>query len=144
MATAKPGPIQGRCLCGAVTVEVDHLADTISACHCTPCRRWSGSAMLVIEGRGVRATGPVKTYASSSFATRAWCDVCGSNLWIRDNGSEVTDLMPGLFENFAGAHLAREVYADRCPPGLAFAGDHPRISAEAYEAEHMHTTGETP
>ncbi len=97
--------------------------------------------MMVVEGRGVTVTGPVKSYASSDFAKRAWCDVCGSSLWIRDEGAETYDLMPGLFENMAGARLNREVYADRAA-GFAFAGDHEKISAADYEAAHPHSTGD--
>ncbi len=38
--------ITGGCLCGAVRYEIDadQLADDASYCHCSMCRRWSGSA----------------------------------------------------------------------------------------------------
>lgn len=95
-----------------------------------------------IDAQGVEVTGPVKIYTSSSFAERAWCDTCGSALWLRDLDSETYELMPGLFENAGGARLNREVYADHCPTGVAFAGDHDRITAARYEAENRHCTGD--
>jgi hypothetical protein len=130
----------GHCLCGAVRIEVEHLAGTLSACHCEMCRRWSGSMMMGIDGRGVTVTGPVRTYASSPFAERAWCGECGSALWIRNTPGkgDVYELMPGLFENAGGARLNREVYADRAPDGYALAGDHLRVTAAEYEADHPH------
>lgn len=100
--------------------------------------------MMVIEGRGVTVEGPVKTYASSAFAERAWCDVCGSSLWIRDLPDGAYELMPGLFENAGGGRLSREVYADCAPEGYALAGDHHRVTAAEYEAAHQHVAaGET-
>lgn len=94
--------------------------------------------MMVVEGQGVTVTGPVKTYASSPFAERAWCDVCGSSLWIRDAPGGAHEFMPGLFDNAGGAVLNREVYADRKPDGYALAGGHPRVTAAEYEAANRH------
>ncbi len=134
----------GQCLCGAVRVEVEHLADTMSACHCSNCQRWTGSVFMGLDGRGVRATGPVKTYAATGFSERAWCDRCGSALWIHDTGSQVYDLMPGLFDNFANAKLVREVYADKCPSGFALAGEIDRVTKANYEAGNLHDQGDMP
>ena len=129
---------EGHCLCGAVSVRAD-LASEISACHCEMCRRWSGGIQMGIDApvATTEVTGPVATYASSSFAERAWCARCGSALWLRNTHGEGEDryeLVPGLFEEAGGARLVREVYADRCPGGYALAGGHARVTAAAYAA----------
>lgn len=134
----------GHCLCGAVRVEVEQLADTMSACHCANCQRWNGGVFLCVDGRVVQASGPVKTYAATRFSERAWCDRCGSALWIHDTGSEVWDLMPGLFPDLAKTALVREVYSDNCPPGFAFAGEIERVTKARYEAENLHDKGDMP
>lgn len=131
----------GRCLCGAVRVNAKGLAPEMSACHCDYCRRWSGSIQMGIEAPEdrVEITGPVKRYRSSDFAERAWCDTCGSALWLRNISGPDTgyfELVPGLFENAADAQLIREVYADKCPSGYALAGDHTRVSKAEYESKH--------
>ena len=133
----------GRCLCGAVTVEVTGPLGDISACHCVPCTRWSGSMQMGIEIPRDRITveGPVKTFASSSFAQRAWCDTCGSALWFADTDGgapEVLELAPGLFDNAGGAVLKRVVYADRHPDGYALAGDYISVTKAEYEAKNQH------
>lgn len=138
---------EGRCLCGAVTVRVTGLSDEISACHCDMCTRWSGSVQMGIDAPedGVSVTGPVKTYQSSWFAERAWCDNCGSALWFRNTDGPETgfwEFMPGLFDNAAGARLTRVVYADCAPDGFALAGDHARVGKEEYEAVHPHVDEE--
>lgn len=137
------GEHQGHCLCGAVTVVARNLSDKISACHCEMCRRWSGSIQMGIEAKEEDATvtGPVKVYRSSSFAERAWCDKCGSALWLRNvAGRDVGyfEFMPGLFENAGDAKLTRVVYADCCPDGFALAGDYERVTKTDYEAQFDH------
>lgn len=137
---------EGHCLCGAVTVRVSGLSDHMSACHCRMCTRWSGSVQMGIEApeSGVTVTGPAKTYQSSWFAERAWCDICGSALWLRNIDGPDTgyfELVPGLFDNAGDARLTRVVYADCAPDGFSLAGDHERVSRTQYEAENLHLNG---
>lgn len=136
----------GHCLCGAVSVQVTGPLGEISACHCAPCTRWSGSMQMGIEVSrdNVTLNGPSKTYQSSSFAERAWCDICGSALWfVNTEGlhSDVLELAPGLFDNAGGAKLTRIVYADCAPDGYALAGDVQRVSKAEYERDNRHVTG---
>ena len=39
-----PETLTGRCLCGAVSFEIDRLSEGPVACHCRECQRQSGSA----------------------------------------------------------------------------------------------------
>lgn len=133
--------IQGRCLCGAVTVQVEGALGDISACHCENCRRWSGAVQMGVEVPRERVTisGPVKVHQSTQIAERAWCDTCGSAVWFaytagRDTG--YLELAPGLFDNFGGAKVVREVYADRCPDGIRLAGVSERVTKADYEKEN--------
>jgi hypothetical protein len=133
--------ISGQCLCGAVTVTVRDLSDAMWACHCEMCRRWSGGLLFGIEAPAgsVSARGPIKSHRSSSFTERAWCDTCGSALWLRTlmgNEAGDYDLASGLFENAGGARLHHESYSDCCPDGYALAGDHQRITRAQYERDN--------
>lgn len=132
--------VEGRCLCGAVTITVARHGDHASACHCGMCRRWSGGALWCVEApaEAVTVAGPVARHRASSFAERAFCATCGSHLWIRDDAGAVYDLMPGLFDAFRALQLGREVYADRAFAFAALADGHPRISRAEYEAERPH------
>jgi len=135
--------MKGQCLCGAVELRVGRHAGGVSACHCSMCRRWSGSAALGFSAQaaGLSVSGPVKSYRSSSFAERAWCDRCGSHLWIRDDDAEY-DLMPGLFDDARDLPLVREIYFDRAWAFAPLAGDHPRLTRADYEAGHRFVEGE--
>ncbi len=125
---------EGRCLCGAVQVRAESLASEISACFCEMCLRWNGGPQMGIAApaESVTVTGPVRRFRASPFAERAWCENCGSALWLRDDGGDY-EFVPGIFPGLAGAKLARIVYADRAPEGVDFAGNPQRVSAAEYE-----------
>lgn len=84
--------ITGGCLCGAVRYEIDadSLEDDVSYCHCTMCRRWSGSAFGIFvraPSALLRWTGKQpKRYRSSHLAWRAFCDECGSPIYFQFEG----------------------------------------------------------
>lgn len=128
--------IEGRCLCGAVQVRAERLSDEMSACFCTNCTRWGGGFQIGIESLGkVSITGPVKLFRAVPFAERAWCDTCGSSLWLKDDDGPY-EFCPGLFRNASGAELSHIVYADRMPAGLDFANVPDRVSAAEYERDN--------
>ena len=135
--------MRGACLCGAVTVEVrgDHARQRadLSACHCDPCRQWSGATLWGFEvARGdFGFAGPVGSYRSSSFATRTWCTACGTQLWFADDDGPY-EVNPGLFEETRDWPLARVVYAEKAPAHAVIAGDHSRQTKAEYEATERH------
>ena len=139
-------PIEGRCLCGAVSIRVDGEHDPRpGACHCRMCQRWSGGLFLCFnaEAGGVSVTGPVTRHASSSFAERAFCTVCGSHLWMRDLTGGSYDLMPGLFDQAVDWPLRSEVYSDMAMAAARLQGDHPRATRAEYELKNPFVRGET-
>jgi len=127
--------LTGHCLCGAVTLTALSHAGSVSACHCSMCRRWTGAAMWVLEApvESVEVAGPVQRYQSSSFAERAWCVACGTHLWIRDDDGPF-ELMPGLFDDARELPLSHEIYVDQAFAGVALAGVHKRVTRAEYEA----------
>lgn len=141
--------IEGRCLCGAVTIRVSGAHDPRpGACHCRMCQRWSGGLFLCFnaEADGVTVEGPVARFRSSGFAERAFCPVCGSHLWMRNTGTdaEAYELMPGLFDAVLSAPLRSEVYSDRAMASVRLAGDHRRATRAEYEAKNLFVEGDVP
>jgi hypothetical protein len=141
------GVLQGRCLCGAVTVRVSGPHDPRpGACHCRMCQRWSGGLFLCFnaDSGGVTVDGPVTRYASSDFAERAFCSVCGSHLWMRDINSDSHELMPGLFDEARDWPLRSEVYSDRAMASVHLAGDHRKATQAEYEKKNQYVAGDAP
>ena len=124
--------ITGRCLCGAVTVRATATDPIVRACHCDMCRQHTSSMFmsLATDPGSERIEGPAKSYRSSDWAERGFCEVCGSTLWYGTTGDGARHLAAGLFEDAAGAPLKLEFFADLCPRGYALAGEHKRLSTK--------------
>lgn len=128
----KASPINGQCMCGAVTVVAAIDDPVVRACHCDMCRQHTSSmfmSLATVPG-SEKFSGPAKSYKSSDWAERGFCEVCGSTLWYGTLQDGVKNLAAGLFQNAAGAPLKLEFFADQCPQGYALAGDHKRLTAE--------------
>ena len=87
--------LRGGCLCGAVGYEVEDAFDAAFYCHCSRCRRATGSAfkpMASIKTGKLSLTqgcGEVLTYGTPPDTHDVHCGVCGSFLYsvIADNGN---------------------------------------------------------
>ncbi len=123
-------PIQGRCLCGAVTVTAMAADPTLRACHCDMCRQHTSSMFISVATipDSVEVTGPAKSFRSSDWAERGFCEVCGSTLWYGTVHDGVRNLAAGLFENAAGASMKMEFFSDQTPDGYALAGTHKKLT----------------
>lgn len=123
--------IKGNCLCGAVTVTAEVDTPVLRACHCEMCRQHTSGAFVSIKTTpgSVVADGPAKSYRSSDWAERGFCETCGSTLWYGTVADQVRHPSAGLFENAAGAPLVIEFFEDNSPDGYAFAGDHRKLTS---------------
>ena len=81
------GVITGGCLCGGVRYEVRPPWLWTSYCHCSRCRRHSGSAFST-QGRVKReqlevlqGADLVRVFRPEGGAVKAFCSVCGSSLF---------------------------------------------------------------
>ncbi len=128
----------GKCLCGAVGFEVQNLNPEFGACHCKMCQRWAGSALLglTIPADTITFSGKetISRYASSSWAERAWCSKCGSNLWYRvtaEGSEQGTYHMPiGLLDDTSGLVMNREIFTDEKAEVVRFSGERPTMTGE--------------
>jgi hypothetical protein len=77
--------IRGECNCGAVAFEVDAEVPGLFVCHCSICRRATGSqgiAVIVVDNgafRWVRGEAQVSTWKKPGTDWQIWfCPACGS------------------------------------------------------------------
>ena len=81
--------ITGKCLCGKVRYEIDGRLGPVVYCHCSMCRRATGSAFATNasvranEFRVVAGSELISEYESSPSNMRAFCSRCGSPLYCR-------------------------------------------------------------
>ena len=118
--------IEGKCLCGGVTVRAAPKRRHVEACHCAMCRKWGGGAYLGVQcGRDVEFEGEehIVRYRSSEWAERGFCGRCGSNLFFHYLPKGTYGLLAGLFPDDALEPLAEEIFIDEKPGDYAVAGD---------------------
>lgn len=119
----------GRCLCGAVTFTAEHVEHEHHACHCGMCRRWSGgSGFLGTAATGVTFAGTehLARYASSNWAERGFCGLCGTTIFYFLKPTQTYTMSVGVFDDQSPFTLVREIFIDKKPAGYAFVGDHER------------------
>lgn len=79
--------LRGSCQCGQVRFEVTEPFESVSACHCTTCKKISGGVGTV-SGRCPTAAITIlggeellRTYQPAEGLAKTFCLECGSNLF---------------------------------------------------------------
>lgn len=125
--------IAGRCLCGAVRLEVRAEPRTMLYCHCEHCRRASGSSfatnVLVDPGGVVVVEGEahVGTYESRPGKLRHFCTRCGSPLFNRmRDGSGPVPVRAGVLDADPGLRPSRHIWVRSKAPWVVLDDGLPR------------------
>jgi hypothetical protein len=79
--------VEGSCLCGGVRFAIRLPSLWCAHCHCSMCRRASGSAFVTWVGVRsehfrVKDDATLAWYASSPGAMRGFCTRCGSPMFF--------------------------------------------------------------
>ena len=96
----------GSCLCGAVSFTTRGALRGVVYCHCSQCRKQTGhyyaATNVADDDLADEGSGELNWYAASPEAKRGFCRVCGSALFWKRNGSDVTSVMAGAFDGPSG------------------------------------------
>jgi len=126
---------EGGCLCGAIRYRVQAPATWSNLCFCRDCRRATGTPAVAFarfhRDRFALLAGSPARFRSSASVTRAFCDTCGTSLFVEGAhlGADIVVAVATLDapENFPVAMNVRT--GQRIPwmhplPGLAeWSGD---------------------
>jgi hypothetical protein len=116
--------ITGSCLCGTVSYQFAGPVRVFQYCHCTRCRKVTGSAHasnIIIDPpyfmwlRGEEHVGRFEHPEAKHFAT-SFCKKCGSSLpWLTKSGKAI--IVPaGTLDNDPGVKPMHNIYyAYRAP-----------------------------
>lgn len=130
--------ITGRCLCGAVAFEAGAAKREVDVCHCTMCRRWSAGPYIGLAYDGdVSFTGEenIGVYASSDWAERAFCKICGSSLYYHLIGTDHYSFSAGALDDETGLALTQQIFIDEKPAYYDLANETPKLTgAEVFAA----------
>ncbi|MFC3712845.1 GFA family protein [Sphingoaurantiacus capsulatus] len=79
---------EGGCLCGAVRYRFDAEPTNIGYCHCSMCRKASGSPVIAActlprdRLQMLQGEDALVRYPSSPAVTRLFCGTCGGHLFF--------------------------------------------------------------
>ena len=117
-STANSKTIDGSCLCGAVSYQYRDDVKVFQYCHCSRCRKVTGSAHaanIIIDPanfqwtRGEEFVGRFELPDAKHFAT-SFCKKCGSNLpWRNQRGSAVI-IPAGTLDEDPGIKPRQNIY----------------------------------
>lgn len=116
--------IHGACLCGAVEYEADGPFAGFQYCHCSRCRRFTGSAHAAnlfcppAQFRFTKGEANVGRYAlpDARFFATSFCRTCGSSLpWLNQAGTTVI-IPAGTLDDTPAVRPARSImWGSRAP-----------------------------
>lgn len=84
---------KGSCLCGGVRYEIDGEVEKASNCHCSLCRKMSGSAfssgatIAAASFRFISGADLLQEWESSPGNFRCFCGRCGSPILKRKSNA---------------------------------------------------------
>ena len=125
--------LSGSCLCGGVKYEVSGEIPAITNCHCSLCRKMSGSAFS--SGASVPASSfrfvagheLLREWESSPGYRRVFCGRCGSPLIKRKaNDPESIRLRVGTLDGDPAVKVSKHMHVRSKAPWLEIADGLPQ------------------
>ncbi|MEM7429976.1 MAG: GFA family protein [Pseudomonadota bacterium] len=107
---------RGSCLCGAVRYEARNPRTGVTACHCSQCRKqsghfWASSTCALDDFTPINEEG-LKWYRASDFASRGFCERCGSAvLWKHDDEDRMS-FSAGSLDDSSRFRLTKHIFTD--------------------------------
>jgi hypothetical protein len=114
---------KASCLCGAVKITANEINPKFTVCHCNTCREWGGAPFFAVQcSTSVKIEGSdkVKLYDSSSWASRGFCNECGTHLFFKLKQSGEYNIAVGIFKNLAGLEMDMQYFSDQRPGYYCF------------------------
>ena len=116
----------GQCLCGGVAFEVKEIVGPFELCHCTKCRKSTGSAyaaMIGVRSNGYKITcglGLIRSFTLPVKETMPgystyFCSRCGSKVPNPQPDSEWFEVPVGLFDCELPSKPDKHIYVEYAP-----------------------------
>lgn len=122
--------LEGSCLCGEVTYQVDCEPQPYVHCHCRTCRKAHGSAFSSVMGvpkakfKWTKGEENLSHFESSPGKVRCFCQLCGSQIIAQRKNTDLVLLRMGCldteFEDRANLHIWRSDSASWYDPAVSF------------------------
>ena len=130
--------MNGQCLCGKTTFEVELKNHDVHVCHCSMCRRQTSGVIMTIDV----VQGSLKfiqqehlsIFNSSEWGERGFCNACGTTTFWRTKDQGYCNINAfSLDEPVNDLKLDLEIFIDSKPGFYAFQNNTKKMT----EAEVM-------
>lgn len=115
--TRSPTPRHGGCSCGAVRFEARGDPLRVGVCHCTDCRKETGSVLMayaVWDTAAFTTSGETRTWEGRDF-----CPRCGTRLFALRPEEREVEIKFGAFDDApVGLAPTEELWIKRREPWL--------------------------
>ena len=134
--------IRGSCLCGGVRFEIERAVGPFELCHCSRCRKVSGSAffagvgvnsedLLMLEGREL-----IQSYEAPLLERRPlyrthFCRRCGSPVPNPDPDGSWFEIPAGLLEDDPELRPDRHICVELTAPWFTISDELPQLDKPA-------------
>ena len=105
---------KGSCLCGAVRFDVNRVLGSVTACHCSQCRKESGhfwaSTDVARADLTIHGAENITWFQSSEKVRRGFCTRCGSSLFWDPIMRDTIAIAMGAFDPPTGVKLGLHIF----------------------------------
>lgn len=111
----------GQCMCGVVKYKAT-TAGTFAVCYCKMCQRWSAGAYMGAKTSHFEITqgeDQLTIFKSSDWAERAFCSVCGSNIYYLAPKYGGESVAMGSLDDPQGLTMHSQYFIDQKPSGFS-------------------------
>lgn len=140
--------IRGGCLCGGVRFEIDRAVGPFELCHCSRCRKVSGSAFMAGLGvrrddfRLVQGHDLVRSYEAPILEAPpayrvSFCTTCGSCVPDPESRSEWLEIAAGLLDDDPQLRPDKHIFVECKADWFPITDGLPQLDKAALVAHRM-------
>jgi len=131
--------IKGSCLCGAVSFELSEATGPFELCHCSRCRKSSGSAFVaglgvlkehytLLSGEDFISHYDADIIDSPPAYRRSFCRRCGC--LVPDPSSDCFEIAAGLLDDDPAITPDKHIFVEHLAPWYEIADDLPQLNRQ--------------
>ena len=133
--------LSGGCLCGGVRFEIEGRLSPMWMCHCSKCRRATGSAFHVGSAarkaafRWIRGETDIAEYESTPAYRRRFCRVCGSPVPLHHSTLDFVLIPAGSLDQDPHARPAHHIFVGSKAAWYEIHDDLPQFDEHAPQSD---------
>jgi len=143
--------IEGSCLCGGVRFQINGRLSPLQYCHCTRCRKSSGSAFVAAvaaktdDFQWVTGADLVQVYAAPILEApppyrTSFCRRCGSPVPLYDRERPFVVIAVGNFDQRPEIRPLRHIFVGKKAPWYEIRDGLPQFEAHVPPEQRLPTT----